>query len=289
MKSLMKWATGFFVIGLIVLVSFHCPSNLKVSASNDGTIYMQAEALTEDTINKISNSSVRSQLEPGDVQVSFCIQDNPQFCNSGMGFYYDPVNFESIASSTDPQKLLQENGPAGDNLTIIVRERSDVNLIGIASNGGDLSTEDGIITSVFLRPKTSNPPINPVTGFFVDMLSRDPEHHFYPEEDPYVHVIVEYFTCGDLDDNGLINADDSNIITDALGDVAGTINASNYQQFFDDIPEFDVFDVDGDGDVDDDDAECILSYYVYVEIMGSDPVDCGNVGILIPHFVYVLI
>ncbi len=288
MKSLMKWAVGFFMVGLIVLVGFNHPSMLKASASDSVTIYMQSEVLTADTIASISKSSVKNQLQPGDVQVSFCIKDNLGFCCSGMGFCYDSVNFDPIIDPTDNRPLGMK-GVSGQDLTVIVNMRTDRPIIGIASNGVDLSVDDGIIYSVFPRPKTSNPPLDPVTDLIVDAIGPGGGVHYPVEEDPYVHVIVEYFTCGDLDDNGLINADDSNIITDALGDVAGTINASNYQQFFDDIPEFDVFDVDGDGDVDDDDAECILSYYVYVEIMGSDPVDCGNVGILIPHFVYVLI
>lgn len=291
MKSLIKWMFEVFVMGLIVIVGFNYPFELKASATDKLTVYVQSETLTATTISQISSSSVRSKLQPGDVQVSFCVRNNTGFCNSGMGFDFDSTNYRPIFVSENSTTPLTLCGPVGEGLTILCKIREDTSRIGFASHG-DVTYENGIIVSTFLRPITSNPPSNPVTDVVVDMIkpqppNPDPEPNF--EVDEYIYVFDRYFICGDLDDNGVINADDSDIITDALGDLADEIDADNYQEFFDDIPEFDVFDVDGDGDVDDNDAECILSYYVYVEIMGSDPVDCGNVGILIPHFVYVLI
>lgn len=187
MKFLMKWATGFFVMGLIVLVSFHCPSNLKVSASNDGTIYMQAETLTEDTINQISNSSVRSQLEPGDVQVSFCIRDNPGFCGSGMGVNYDSTKYTVLMSASNPNLALLLKGDAGSNLTVIASHNN--NIIGIASSGAENSEEDGIITSIFLRPRTTDLPATPVTNLNVNMLSDKDRNQYYPATESYIHIL----------------------------------------------------------------------------------------------------
>lgn len=286
MKSLMKWAVSFFVVGLIVLVGFNQPSMLRASASDDITIYMQSEVLTDDTIDDLSSSSVSNQLEPGDVQVSFCIRNNPGFCNSGMGLYYDSNYYEPITKPNQDDEPLSMKGIAGESLTIASGINSEAGIVGFASNGYEWSVDDGEIFSVFFRPIASNAPETPVTEFFIDMLSRNQSEHFDVTRELYVHVL-QYYIIGDVDNNDSIDMNDANLISVALQQAGMTINAGNYQDFFDDIPEFVVYDVDGDGVVTDEDVACITSYYIYVEIFGSDPIDCGNAGTKILHVKYV--
>lgn len=151
--------------------------------------------------------------------------------------------------------------------------------------GLNVSVADGVIVSLYLHPITSNPPANPVEDYNINAIASQP----YIPEQQYVLVLDRYYICGNIDDDGDIDADDGGALLGILESVNVVIDENNFQSYFSDIPEFAVIDVDGNGEVNFDDTDCILMFYMDVILMQNPLGEYGNIGSLVAHYISVLI
>lgn len=101
MKLLSKVFVGLMMCG-VLFIAF----GLRASAADNLEVYITSERLTNAAIALIPQESVRSELEEGDVQVSFCVRNNTGFGTCGMSFDYDAENYQPIFQNNSSSQLL---------------------------------------------------------------------------------------------------------------------------------------------------------------------------------------
>lgn len=133
------------------------------------------------------------ELQAANYEVEWGVEliNNPGYCNSGVGVTYgdgDDSNNDTVPSlevvmksGTTPKT--KKVGAA--DLTVIAKDRPDADLVGWATNGADLSTDDGVILYFYFKvPETAQPGDKFPLTIDLDMLSTDQTNHF--EQDTLV-------------------------------------------------------------------------------------------------------
>ncbi len=146
-------------------------------ASAAGQIEMKGEEIT----------LTLEELQAANYEVQWGVEliNNPGYCNSGVGVTYgdgDDSNNDTVPSlevvmksGTTPKT--KKVGAA--DLTVIAKDRPDADLVGWATNGADLSTDDGIILYFYFKvPETAQPGDKFPLTIDLDMLSTDQTNHF---------------------------------------------------------------------------------------------------------------
>lgn len=146
-------------------------------ASAAGQIEMKGEEIT----------LTLEELQAANYEVQWGVEliNNPGYCNSGVGVTYgdgDDSNNDTVPSlevvmksGTSPK--IKKVGAA--DLTVIAKDRPDADLVGWATNGADLSTDDGIILYFYFKvPETAQPGDKFPLTIDLDMLSTDQTNHF---------------------------------------------------------------------------------------------------------------
>lgn len=146
-------------------------------ASAAGQIEMKGEEIT----------LTLEELQAANYEVQWGVEliNNPGYCNSGVGVTYgdgDDSNNDTVPSlevvmksGTTPKT--KKVGAA--DLTVIAKDRPDADLVGWATNGAELSTDDGIILYFYFKvPETAQPGDKFPLTIDLDMLSTDQTNHF---------------------------------------------------------------------------------------------------------------
>lgn len=146
-------------------------------ASAAGQIEMKGEEIT----------LTLEELQAANYEVQWGVEliNNPGYYNSGVSVTYgdgDDSNNDTVPSlevvmksGTSPK--IKKVGAA--DLNVISKDRPDADLVGWATNGAELSTDDGIILYLYFKvPETAQPGDKFPLTIDLDMLSTGQTNHF---------------------------------------------------------------------------------------------------------------
>jgi hypothetical protein len=281
---------------------------VETVSSAEATSYNQA----------VINSGLTNAMaiQANDYKISICLTSNLGYNICAMSVDYSLDYFDLLTKINGAGVVYLEGEAAADGMMVskntLVIDGENIGRVGLSIIGIDIVYEDGAIMSFFLRKKAGTQPsvvenivksLNIVNLYYSvpgDVHEIDYENNSSSSSQSNgFYLRSETYLCGDMDEDGDVDALDAQMLTSLLNaqtgtnhtisiiDLDGTYSYTNSSgtHTFDKLMIVTAANVDQNGIIDYDDALAILEYYADHVVSGI-PYD-GVIGTYVTGYQFV--